>query len=161
MIRHRMKSLSVALASLLLAGGVALAADVTYVNDRFGTSVTFPGDVFAEEMPPPENNDGRTWLSADGASLAIYGSNNALEQTPQSLEQEAKSRSEAGYELTYSRAGKDWVVLSGIEEGLVFYHRLEFGADDVIHGLLIKYPPDTKAKYDPLVGPIAASLSGP
>ena len=149
------------LIALLLSASAAMAADFTYVNDRFGTSVRFPADVFSDEQPPPENGDGRTWLSTDGASLAVYGSNNALEQTPESLEADAKARTEPDYKLTYSRAGDDWVVLSGTEGGLVFYERLEFGADDVIHGLLIKYRPESKAKYDPLVGPIAASLSGP
>lgn len=152
---------SVAAIALLWLTGVAAAKDFTYVNDRFGTTATFPVDVFSEQMPPPENGDGSTWLSADGASIAIYGSNNALEQTPDSMLADAKARKEAGYELTYGKAGKDWVVLSGFEAGVVFYQRLEFGADDVIHGLLVKYPPALKTKYDPLVGPIAASLSGP
>lgn len=147
--------------ALLWLGSIAAAKDFTYINDRFGTTATFPTDVFNEQMPPPENGDGSTWLTADGASIAIYGSNNALEQTPDSLLADARARREAGYQLTYGKAGKDWVVLSGFEGGLVFYHRLEFGADDVIHALLIKYPPTAKAKYDPLVGPIAATLSGP
>lgn len=139
----------------------AAAHAVTYVNERFGTSVTFPEDIFSSHMEPPANGDGMTFLSDDGASLAIYGANNALEATPQSMIEEAKARSEDGYELTYSKAGKDWVVLSGYEEGLIFYQRMEFGADDVIHAFLLKYPPSQKARYDPLVGSIAGSLQGP
>lgn len=145
---------------LSLAANVA-AGDFTYVNERFGTSATFPDDIFNMPLPPAENGDGGSWLSADGASIAIYGSNNALEQTPDSLLADAKARKDSGHELTYGKSGKDWVVLSGIDHGAVFYERIEFGADDVLHGLLIKYPAALKAKYDPLVGPIAASLAGP
>ena len=139
----------------------AVADPFTYVNERFGTTVTFPGEIFSNAMRPPDNGDGMTWLASDGASLAVYGSNNALEHTPRDIVDEAKSRNEAGYELTYHHAGPDWVVLSGHENGLVFYHRLEFGSDDIIHGLLVKYPRSLKAIYDPLVGPIARSLDGP
>jgi hypothetical protein len=87
--------------------------------------------------------------------------NNALEQTPGGLIEEAKARGDAGFELTYSAAGDDWAVLSGYEEGSVFYRRFEFGADDVIHAVHIKYPAELKPVYDPLVGPIAGSLQGP
>jgi hypothetical protein len=148
-------------ATAALLAGQMLAAQFTYVNERFGTAATFPNEVFSDRMGPPANGDGLTFLSADGASVAVFGMNNALAQTPQGLVDEAKARDDEGYELTYSSAGKDWAVLSGYEEGQIFYERFEFGGDDVIHGLLMKYPPALKAKYDPLVDPIAASLHGP
>lgn len=147
-------------AAMLLLGQSAAMA-LTYSNERFGTSVTFPEDIFSRHMDPPANGDGLTFLSEDGASLAVFGMNNALSQTAQGFIDEAKARTDPGYELTYSKAGRDWVVLSGYEDGVIFYQRMEFGADDVIHGLLIKYPPALKSKYDPLVGPIAGSLDGP
>ena len=152
-----------AVAAALFAAGsaAAIAAPLTYTNARFGTTVTFPDEVFTEQMPEPENGDGATWLAEDGGSVAVWGMNNALEQTPKGLIDEARARSDVGYQVTYSTSGTNWAVLSGFEDGWIFYERFEFGAEDVIHGLLIKYQPSTRAIYDPLVGPIAASLGGP
>ena len=154
--------LRVGATAIVMTSAVAALADpFSYTNARFGTTVTFPGEVFSEQMPAPENGDGATWLAKDGGSIAVWGMNNALEQTPKGLIDEAKARSDPGYEVTYSTSGTNWAVLSGTEDGWIFYERFEFGADDVIHGLLIKYQPGAKAIYDPLIGPIAASLGGP
>ncbi|WAX92978.1 hypothetical protein N7E70_014810 [Aminobacter sp. NyZ550] len=135
----------------------ALAKPFIYTNARFGTSVTFPHEIFVSKAEPPENGDGMTFLAADGASLAIYGSNNALEQMPRQL----ADMSSEGVEVTYRKLGKDWIVLSGHDGNDIFYHRLEFGRGGVIHAFLLKYPVSSKAKYDPLVSAIAESLNGP
>lgn len=137
----------------------ALADSLTYANSRFGTTLTFPAELFDQRMEPPANGDGMTWTAADGGSLAVYGSNNALDATPQQLiEQMADS---PGVEVTYSKAGKDWAVVSGFEEGLIFYQRFEFGGDGVIHSMLLRYPEAQRGRYDPLVGDIAGTLAGP
>jgi hypothetical protein len=149
---------AVALAATLFAGQ-ALAAESTYVNERFGTSITFPAEVFTERMPPPENGDGQSWQAADGGTLLVYGRYNVLDETPESLTD--KARRDGGRRLTYSRTGKHWVVLSGIAAGSVFYERHEFGKDDVIHSVVVGYPLALKAKYDLLAGAIAGSLEGP
>ena len=71
---------------LLLGAATAAQADsLTYVNDRFGTTLTFPLDIFDGIDPPPANGDGRRFRSADGAELAAYGRFNALDQTPETL----------------------------------------------------------------------------
>ena len=137
----------------------ALAASRTYENDRFGTSATFPADIFSQEQAPPDNGDGQRWLSDDGASLAVFGSYNVLDETPASREAEARVNGER--KVTYSRTGQDWVVLSGTDGDRVFYERYVFGPTDIVHGLVIEYPASLKAKYDPLVGSIARSLRGP
>ena len=77
MVRSLGTSLSAALVACALASP-AIAKPFTYTNARFGTSVTFPDDVFTGQAEPPENGDGMTFLAEDGASLAVYGSNNAL-----------------------------------------------------------------------------------
>lgn len=145
------------IAALVCAFPVA-AGEMRYANPRFGTSVTFPAEIFSRASPPPANGDGMTWHSADGASLAVFGAYNVLSQSPRDLIAEAAG---PGITITYSRTGKEWAVVSGTEGADIFYRRSEFGEDDVIHSLVLRYPARLKAKYDPLVGPIAASLDGP
>ena len=56
---------------LVVLGTAAAQADsLTYVNDRFGTTLTFPVDIFDRIDPPPANGDGRRFRSEDGAELA-------------------------------------------------------------------------------------------
>jgi hypothetical protein len=141
-----------------LAAAPALADTLTYRNSRFGTTITFPAELFERRMDPPANGDGMTWTSAGGASLAVYGANNALAVDPQGLADQVAA---SGVEITYRRVGSNWVVLSGYEDGLIFYQRFEFGADDVIHGVLIKYPESQRGVFDPILGDIAGSLGGP
>lgn len=145
----------------LVVAAPALAGQSTYVNGRFGTSCTFPDDVFVLRQPEPDNGDGQRWLSADGASLVCSGMFNVTDDTPKTRIAAEKASQNASYSITYSKAGRDWAVLSGFRYGKVFYHRLLFGDDDVVHGVWIDYPQALKAKYDPLVGKIAGSLKGP
>lgn len=135
----------------------AFAKPFIYTNSRFGTSVTFPAEVFTTRTEEPTNGDGLLWLAPDGASLAVYGSHNALEQTPEQL----ADFSSEGMDVSYRKVGKDWAVLSGNDGKNIFYQRFEFGRNDVIHAFLLKYPTAAKAKYDPLVRAIAESLNGP
>jgi hypothetical protein len=90
---------------------MALAKPFTYVNARFGTVCTFPDQVFTKRMPEPENGDGLEWRSADGASVACYGSYNGLDDTPDSPVENEKASPEAGEKVTYSKTGKNWAVL--------------------------------------------------
>ncbi|RWL81195.1 MAG: hypothetical protein EOR67_13660 [Mesorhizobium sp.] len=151
-------------AALLFLTTTALAKPFTYVNARFGTVCTFPDQIFTQRMPEPENGDGLEWHSADGASVACYGSYNAFDDTPKSLVENEKASPEPGEEVTYGKAGKNWAVLSGTKGDKIFYRRSVFGKEGVIHSVFIEYPAALKAKYDPLVGTIAGSLheaSGP
>ena len=139
--------------------GTVAAKPFTYVNERFGTSVTFPDEIFTEQQEPPENGDGQRWLSPDGAGIAIYGSYNVLDDTPRTLEK--SGRALPGRTVTYARTGQNWIVLSGFKGDVIFYERQIISPSGIIHGVEITYPKKLKAKYDPLVGEIAVSLRGP
>lgn len=143
----------------MLCSTLVLAAPFTYQNERFGTSATFPAEIFTDRQDAPENGDGLRWQSQDGASLAIYGSYNVLDDTPETLE--ARGRGMTGRTVTYAKTGRNWVVLSGFEDGLIFYQKQVISPTGTIHAVEITYPESLRAKYDQLVGPIAASLSGP
>lgn len=148
-----------AAATALVVGSAApvAAKPFTYTNARFGTSVTFPDEVFTSHAEAPDNGDGLLWMAGDGASLAIYGANNALEQTPKQMADFVSK----GLDVSYRKIGRDWLVVSGHDGSDIFYQRIEFGRDGVLHAFLLKYPAKTKAKYDPLVRGIADSLTGP
>ncbi|AZO12847.1 hypothetical protein EN817_01965 [Mesorhizobium sp. M3A.F.Ca.ET.174.01.1.1] len=143
------------------AATTAIAKPFTYVNARFGTSCTFPDEIFSDPLPEPENGDGQQWLSADGASLTCSGIYNVDNDTPGSFVAGEKAGSGPSHKITYSKTGRDWAVLSGINGDKVFYERRLFGKDGVIRTVWIEYPSSLKAKYDPLAGAIAASLRGP
>lgn len=149
---------------LALAAVPAAQADsLTYVNDRFGTTLTFPLDIFDAIDPPPANGDGRRFRSNDGAELAAYGQFNTLDQTPETLiEWDTDIVEKNGGAVTYSASGKDWAVVSGKQGDDIFYQRHEFNQDgSVIHSMEMRYPAAWSARYDPLVGGIADSLEGP
>ena len=144
-----------------IAATNAVAAPFTYVNERFGTVCTFPDEIFTDRQPEPDNGDGQEWLSADGASLICSGILNIDDDTPKGFVAAEKASDEIGYKVTYSKAGKDWAVLSGLKDGKIFYERRLFVRDGVIRTVWIGYPQALKPKYDPLVGAIAGSLKGP
>lgn len=151
-------------AMTLLAGLVAAtaASAETYVNGRFGTTVEFPAAIFDRPQPPPANGDGQSWLSADRAELAVFGSYNVLEQAPADFFETLVADRKRTTKLTYSRIEKSWGVVSGFEGDRVYYEKYLFGAgDETVHAVILRYPAAFKAKYDPLVGPIANSLAGP
>jgi hypothetical protein len=147
------------LCALLIS--VPVAAE-TYVNPRFGTTLDVPAEVFSQPQPPPDNGDGQRWRAPDRAELAVFGSYNALEQAPADFFAELVASRKQLTKLTYSRVEDRWGVVSGFAGQEVYYEKYLFGAgDEIIHGLILRYPAALKAKYDPLVGPIANSLDGP
>jgi hypothetical protein len=154
----RISRILIGMAAIALSGAAA-AKPFTYVNERFGTSATFPDEIFVDQQEPPANGDGLRWLSKDGASIAVFGSYNVLDDTPKTLVESGSAL--PGRTVTYSKTGRNWAVLSGFEDGAVFYERQVISPTGIVHGVEITYPKDLKAKYDPLVGTIAGSLRGP
>jgi hypothetical protein len=152
----RLSAVFVFVLSGLVAG--AHAGERTYVNPRFGTTITFPDAVFTNQDPAPENGDGARWRAADGAELAVWGQNNVFNSTPESLADEVAA---AIGKVTYRKIGARWMVVSGYDGDIVVYHRAEIGSDDVIHSMELRYPANLSKHYDVLAGKIADSLIGP
>ena len=143
--------------SLLLALP-ALAADKTYVNPRFGTTITFSDAIFSRTEPAPENGDGQRWSSPDGATLAVWGQFNILDQTPATL---ADFVSQSIPKVTYRKVGSNWMVVSGFDGEMIVYQRGEIGREGIIHSMELRYPASLAAHYDKLASRIADSLIGP
>jgi len=135
----------------------------TYVNDRFGTSLAYPADVFAMQ-PPPENDDGRTLIAADGAKILVFGGYNVDSET---LASKRASLTGDDYgRIAYNATGKNWFVVSGHRAiggvDSIFYEKyIVSTASETIHSLIVTYPAKSKARYDPVVDRLAASFAGP
>jgi hypothetical protein len=135
----------------------------TFVGWKFGTSIIYPASGFSA-LPEPDAHDGRTFVSPDGAQIAVFASYNVLDESiGANLASLIKSD---GYQrITYKARGSNWFVLSGLRsiEGRerVFYEKYLFGAGgETIHAVVVTYPAQLKAIYDPLVGRIGSSLRG-
>ena len=156
-----LRLLIAALAALIIIPGSAAAGDEityqTYSNSRFGFAIKYPAHWVPQ--PAPENNDGRRFDSPDGrASLSAWGSFNALEDTiGTGLQREFET---PGRKITYKVLKKDWYVVSGYENGNIFYQKTIL-KDDVFYSFLLVYPPEDKSLFDPVVAAVAKSFKIP
>jgi len=131
-----------------------------YVNDRYGTTVWYPAPRFVMQ-PPPDNDDGRTLIAADGAKILVFASYNVLDETLASKQAGLTGPDYA--RTTYRAKGPNWFVVSGYRDiggvDSVFYEKHIF-ARDVVHSLIVTYPSALKGRYEPIVARVAASFAG-
>lgn len=160
-----MLTAAAALAWLLAAVGDANADArwTTYVNDRFGTSLSYPADIFVLQ-PPPDNDDGRTLVAADGAKILVFGGYNVDNETPASKRAGLTGGNYA--RIAYNATGKNWFVVSGHRaiggvESIFYEKYIVSAASGAIHSLIVTYPTQSRARYDPIVERVAASFAGP
>ena len=118
-----------------------------YVNERFGTSLEFPADIFTP-AEAPANGDGRRMQSED-ATLEIYTWHNADGETAASLKRRLVGTE--GYEnVTYSPSGASWLVISGYRGDNIFYEKYFF-QNDMVSGFGMEFPKAAKPRYAPIV----------
>ncbi|MHB1101399.1 MAG: SH3 domain-containing protein [Devosia sp.] len=129
-----------------------------YANDRFGTTIEFPADVF-KMLPPPDNDDGRSFAAREGdGGFIVFGSHNVFEMTLAELMEDDIAG--GGYDtVTYRRNGEDWYALSGYRGGDVFYRKVMLADDGaVLHTFEITYPRALKSTFDPIAARMATSM---
>lgn len=132
-----------------------------YVNDRYGTTVSYPAPRFVMQ-PPPADDDGRTLVAADGAQILVFAGYNALDETLASKQSGLTGPDYA--RTTYRAKGANWFVVSGYRNiggvNSVFYEKYIFARDGVIHSLIVTYPTALKGQYNSIVAKVAASFAG-
>jgi hypothetical protein len=133
----------------------------TYQNDRYGTTIDYP-DLFKAE-PPPDNDDGRRFKSADGAEFAVFASYGALDYDRAGYQQFILENLDPGAAVTYQAHGEDWFVLSGTKGDGIFYERYRLSrgkdmAEGFVEGFVMSYPAALKQTYDPIVARMAKSF---
>jgi hypothetical protein len=131
----------------------------TYTNDRFFFSVDYPSSLF-EMQPPPENNDGRTFLSKDRhVEMRVWGVYDALSET---LEQKYNAALKSFTKRpTYTVFSKSRFVVSGVRDNRIVYIKTLYRRTkdtDIFYTLTIEYPLADKIKYDTVVTHIANSF---
>ena len=123
----------------------------TYQNSRFGFSMSYPAHLFIMQ-PPPENDDGRRFNARDDAYFIAYSRFNTDFWTSIKPFQADKLKSDDYEKVTYKKAGKDWLVLSGYRGSDVFYEKYIFSCKfNVINVLYIVYDKSLNSKYSPLI----------
>jgi hypothetical protein len=133
----------------------------TYQNDRYGTTIDYPGLFKAE--PPPDNDDGRRFKSADGAEFAVFASYGALDFDLAGYQKYILQKLGPGKAVTYQAHGDDWFVVSGTEGDGIFYERYMLSqgkamAEGFVQGFVMSYPTALKQTYDPIVARMAKSF---
>ncbi|MCS7081074.1 MAG: hypothetical protein NZ585_13625 [Chloracidobacterium sp.] len=137
---------------------VAQSGFQTYVNARFGYRVAYPADFIPQGES--ENGDGQVFKNADEAELRVWGNLNPLGETvAEALRTELDRCVATGRHVTYQRAGKGFLVVSGYEAdgARIFYLRKLVNRRRQI-GFEFVYPAASRARYDRDVVVIADSL---
>jgi hypothetical protein len=142
-------------ATILLACGALADGWRSYHNDRFGTTADVPA---AWKMqPPPENDDGRIFVSPDGRGQIIVNGNYAGVVDPDELGYRLQPTE--GETIAYKRRKSDWAVVSGTKGDRIFYRKTRLSCGGTIaNNLSIEYPASEKGRYDSVVAHVEASL---
>jgi hypothetical protein len=112
-------------------------------------------------QPPPENDDGRTFLSSDGtAEMRVWGQYNALSETLKSkYNATLKSFNERP---SYMVLEPKRYVVSGVRDDKIVYIKTIYERSkgtEVFYTLTIEYPAAEKKKWDAVVTHISNSFS--
>ncbi len=129
----------------------------TYVNERFGTHIDYPADMF-KAMPPSENGDGRAFKAVDGTQFYVFGQFNYDDSKGPAMA--ARDKEFGSYDrVTYEKSGTDWYVLSGYKGSDIFYRRAAIdAANGIVHVFEITYPASAKDAMNPIVTRMSKSF---
>ncbi|MBX7243133.1 MAG: hypothetical protein K1X92_15420 [Bacteroidia bacterium] len=121
-----------------------------YCNSRFGYCVEYPQGILYPQ-PESDNGDGRVFKNKKGEKiLTVFGFNNIDNLTIQQqfdidLHEKTEERT-----ITYQKSGKNFFVISGYENGKIFYQKTILQPDDTFSYAILLYDETEKALYDPV-----------
>lgn len=160
--------LLVTLLVFVLGAGPTLAFEWRHYSDPiFGYSVIVPDEGFDIEADPARN--GLTIYERDGrGQIDVYAIRNDHGLSLAELKS-ALSRAERIKQITYSRAGTSWFVISGYykrpvgeDTDLIFYAKFVISKDhESIAAFEASYPISEKALFDPIIERMEDSLTRP
>jgi hypothetical protein len=131
----------------------------TYHNARFDYSISYPVNIL---VPQGEsvNADGQRFVSKDGRTeMLVYGSHNSLNQSLREVYEDESNRTaeHPNRVISYQILRQDWFVVSGVENGRVFYQKTMF-RNSVFKTFRIEYDEQQKRTFDPITVAIARSF---
>lgn len=149
----KMKKISIGLVLSVYMLMPALGAEtVRYCNNRFGQCASVPA--LPAELHDSANGDGRTYVYANGLSIAIYSGYNVFGNDAKAHFNQFHKREG---EITYSVIKDDWYVESGYIGDKVFYHKV-FVNKNTNSGFYIEYPRALKSNLDAVVNLVSKSF---
>jgi hypothetical protein len=156
-MRPKLSPVFVFTAAMLAASPAGADDWLTYHNDRYGTTIEYPGRFKLE--PPPDSDDGRKFKSADGAEFTVSASSNALDFDLPGYRDFILKHPSPGAVVTYQARGGNWFVVSGTQGANIFYerHLLTHNAQ-MTEDFAISYPALLKETYDPIAARMAKSF---
>ena len=144
-------------AALALVTNAAENTWKRYVNARFGFAVDYPPTLVASREP--DNGGGREFHTADkDFSLTAVGHFLGAVDEAESLETRWQEElRDLGKSVTYKRKTRDWYVVSGVKEGVEYYHKVAVKGRNWA-AIRITYPHAKNKLYDPWVERISRSF---
>jgi hypothetical protein len=152
--------------SVLLFAPAATADDWRYYSDpQFGYSIVLPDEGFDVEA----ERNGLTLYEREGrGQIDVYAFRNDNELSIEQIRDEL-GRADRIRQITYSRSGASWFVISGYYQrledeatDLIFYAKFMFSADRrSVSAFEASYPVGDKDRYDPIIEKIEDSLTRP
>jgi hypothetical protein len=166
-----MKKLTFSVFLILILSGLygAIAASGTlfyqerivynsYSNARFLYSIDYPAGILIPQREA-DNSDGRQFLSRDGhAKMLVYG-RYALDTDSLQKEYDEAVRGEGGANraVTLKKLQKNWFVVSGTENGKIFYRKTIY-TGGAFKTFVIEYDEEVRTLYDKITAHIAKSF---
>jgi hypothetical protein len=152
-IQHSTDRLQLTLAS-------AQAKYRTYTNARFGYSVSYPAGILIPQGEP-DNHDGQVFRSRDGkAEMRVFGRYNVQNETLRSaFDAAVAGEGGSGREVTYKLLKGNFYVVSGRQNGKIFYEKTMLKGD-TFKTFMIEYDESESATYDSITSRVARSFAG-
>jgi hypothetical protein len=132
----------------------------TYYNSRFNYAVKYPIDLLVPQGEA-QNGDGQSFISEDNQIvMSVYGTHHSLQGSLDRWYREA-TRGSDRREVTYKTRRDNWFVVSGYDDGFVFYQKVveEREEGGVFKVLELRYRRSLQPQFDPVVAEIANSFT--
>ncbi len=133
----------------------------TYTNARFAYSISYPANLLIAQGEAT-NGDGQKFIYKDAqAVLLVYGSHNALNQNLKTVFEAAiqPNADHPHLSITYKILRANWFVISGKEDGKIFYQKTLL-KNDVFKTFRLEYDESQKKTFDALVPRLEKSFRG-
>jgi hypothetical protein len=132
----------------------------TYSNARFGYSISYPAGILIPQGES-DNGDGQIFRSSDGkAEMRAFGRYNVQNETLRSAFNAAVAgEGGSGREVTYKLLRGNFYVVSGRQNGKIFYEKTMLKGD-TFKTFMIEYDESERATYDSITSRIVRSFIG-